>query len=117
MPKPHVASLAHALVLLTMSAWGYLGSADPSFTALIPGVFGVLLLACFPGVRAENKVIAHVAVGLTALIALALFMPLKGAFGRGDMGAVLRVGVMLIASIAALASFVRSFIEARRRRE
>ncbi|MEM7606076.1 MAG: hypothetical protein AAF411_12045, partial [Myxococcota bacterium] len=89
--KPHVASLIHALVLIALSTWGYFASDTPSPTAFIPAAFGAVLLACNPGLRKENKVAAHIAVAVTALLLLALGMPLKGALGRGDTLAVTRV--------------------------
>ncbi|MEM1313316.1 MAG: hypothetical protein AAGI51_02100 [Pseudomonadota bacterium] len=114
--KPHVASLVNAVALIVMSGWAYLVAAAPSPTMLIPAGVGVALIACAPGVRAENKVVAHVAVLLTLLILLALFMPLSGAIGRGDPLAILRTGVMSGTTAVALYAFVRSFIEARRAR-
>ncbi|MEM6441156.1 MAG: hypothetical protein AAF763_15845 [Pseudomonadota bacterium] len=114
--KPHVASLANAVVLIVMSGWAYLASAAPSVTMLIPAAVGLGLLACLPGVKAENKVVAHIAVTLTALIFLALLMPLSGAFGRGDLIAIFRTSAMSLTTAFALYAFVRSFIEARRAR-
>ncbi|MEM6734357.1 MAG: hypothetical protein AAF658_22525, partial [Myxococcota bacterium] len=89
--KAHTASLLNALVLIAMSAWAYLSSDSPSATALSPAGFGAVLLLCFPGVKSENKVIAHIAVVLTLVVLLARFMPLFGAIGRGDALAVVRV--------------------------
>jgi len=114
--KAHAVSLVHALVLIAVSAWGYLASDTPSFTALIPAAFGVLLLACYPGVKAENKVAAHVAVVLTFVLLLALGMPLKGAIGRGDTLAIVRVGLMLATTVVALGAFIKAFIDARKAR-
>lgn len=107
-------SLLNAILLIVLGLWGYLGSDSPSFTALIPVVFGVILAACNPGVRKENKVVAHIAVVATLLICLGLVMPLRGALGRGDMLAVTRVVLMLLSSIAALVAFIQSFRAARR---
>ena len=45
---------------------------------------GADALACVPGVKAQSKVVAHISAGLTLLILLALFMPLRGAFARAD---------------------------------
>ena len=114
--KPHVASLVNAVVLIVMSGWAYLVSAAPSTTMLIPAFFGVALIACAPGVKADNRIVAHVAVLLTALIFLALFMPLSGAFGRGDPVAIFRTSAMSLTTAVALYAFIRSFIEARRAR-
>lgn len=86
-------------------------------TALIPVIGGALLLLMTGGIRRENKVVAHVAVLLTLILLLGLFMPLKGAMERSDNMAVVRVALMLVSSIVALTAFIRSFIAARRRRE
>lgn len=114
--KPYNATIALSVVLIAMSAWGYLGSDTPSTTALIPMGWGIMLGLCSFGVKKDNKVVAHIAVFLVALLALALFMPLKGAFGRGDMVALTRVSIMELALIGTLVVYVRSFIQARRER-
>ena len=64
--KSHNISLISSLILITMSGWGYLSSETPSVTALIPLFFGVILLFCYPGIKKENKIIAHIAVTLTS---------------------------------------------------
>lgn len=114
--KAHIVSLIHAVALIGLGGYGYLSSDTPSFTALIPVVFGVLLLAMNNGVKKENKVIAHIAVLLTLLIIIGLIKPLTGAMGRGDSAAVARVATMLVLGVLAMVSFVRSFIAARKAR-
>lgn len=117
MPSAPLANLINAFALLVMSTWGYIASDNPSLTALIPAGFGIALLICQPGVKTENKVVAHIAVLLTLLVFIALFMPLNGAISRGDTLAVVRVGVMLATSLLAIVAFVMSFIAARKARE
>ena len=112
--KAHIVSLIHAVALIGLGGYGYLSSDTPSVTALIPVVFGVLLLAMNNGVKKENKVIAHIAVLLTLLIIIGLIKPLTGAMGRGDSAAVARVATMLVLGVLAMVSFVRSFIAARK---
>jgi len=114
--KAHLVSLIHAIALIGLGGYGYLSSDTPSVTALIPVVFGVLLLAMNNGVKKENKVIAHIAVLLTLLIVVGLIKPLTGAMGRGDSAAVARVATMLVLGVLAMVSFVRSFIAARKAR-
>ena len=114
--KAHIGSLIHAVALIGLGGYGYLSSDTPSVTALIPVVFGVLLLAMNNGVKKENKVIAHIAVLLTLLIIIGLIKPLTGAMGRGDSAAVARVATMLVLGVLAMVSFVRSFIAARKAR-
>jgi hypothetical protein len=44
-------------------------------------------------------------------------MPLKSALGKSDVGAIIRVSLMLLTTILALVSFIQSFIKARKERE
>ncbi len=92
-------------------------SDTPSVTALIPVFFGILILALNPGVKKEKKWASHVAVILTVLVTIGLFMPLTAAMGRDDMAAVTRVLVMLLSSVVALVYFVKSFVDIRRARK
>lgn len=114
--KAHTASLINAIVLIAMSAWGYLSSESPSMTAFIPAAFGLILIGLNRGVKNENKVIAHVAVLLTLLLVFALIKPLTGAIGRADNMAILRVVLMMASTVFALVFFVKSFIDARKKR-
>jgi len=114
MMKPHKISLIHAIALVALGSFGAMSS--ESMTAWIPTVFGVLLLACNRGVKNENKVLAHVAVLLTLLIVIGLVKPLQGALGREDMAAAARVATMLGLSVVALVTFVKSFMDARKKK-
>lgn len=112
--QAHVASLINAITLVAMGAWGYMGSDEPSPTALIPVFFGVVIFVLNRGLKIENKVVAHIVVVLTLLIMLALFMPFKAAMGRGDNMAMIRIGLMILTSAFAFILFIKSFIAARK---
>lgn len=114
--KPYKANLMNGIVLIVLGLWSYLGSETPSFTALIPVFAGALFLALTPAMKKENKVVAHVVVLLTFLLILAFYMPLSAALGRNDTLAIIRVIIMMLSSAIALSAFIKSFIEARRRR-
>lgn len=107
-------SLLNAILLIALGIAGFVTSESPSPTAFIPVVFGALIMACNPGVRRNNKLIAHIAVLLTLLILLGLAMPLKGALGREDSAAIGRVTIMLLSTLLALVFFIKSFIDVRR---
>jgi hypothetical protein len=112
--KPHQINLINAIVLAALGLWGYLASASPSPTSLIPVGFGLVFgLATF-SLRKENKVVAHIVVLLNIILTVALIVPLRGALNRDDLFAALRIGFMLAGCIAAMVVFIRSFIEARR---
>jgi predicted ferric reductase len=112
----HKASLINAILLVTLSLWGYFSSETPSITALIPAFVGVILIAINKGVKKENKVIAHIAVVLTLVILIGLIKPLLGAIDRSDNLAILRVLIMIISTIMAMIYFIKSFIQARKNR-
>lgn len=113
--KPFQINFVNACVLIIMGLWGYLGSADPSPTALIPVVFGLIFGLSTPPFKKGNRVVAHIIVVLTLFLIIALFMPLRGAINRQDTLAIARVGVMLLVSVIAMVVYIRSFIEARKK--
>ncbi len=114
--KPYLINLINAVILVCFGLWGFFLTAEASATALIPVITGLLLLAVTPWFRKDNKIVAHLSVVLTFVILIGLLMPLIGAIGRCDRGSVLRVSVMIISSLVAMVFFVKSFIDARRRK-
>lgn len=115
--KPYIVNLFNATVLIFLGLWGYFVSEAPSFTAFIPVVTGFILLILTPWFRKENKVAAHIAVVLTLVIFIGLIKPLTGAIARDDSGAVLRVSFMLLTSLVAMGFFIKSFVDARRKKD
>ncbi len=115
--KAYQVSLINAITLIALGVWGYFASESPSPTAFIPAGLGVILLLLNGGLRKENKTIAHIAVLVTVITLAGLFMPLRGALGRDDTMAIVRVGLMMITTLWAIAAFVRSFIAARKNKE
>ena len=114
--KASLSSLLNAIILISMGLWGYFESESKAITALIPVIIGTILLLVNKGVKNENKALAHVAVFLTFLILFGLVKPLLGAFERENTYAVIRVLLMIISSLWAMISFIKSFISARKNR-
>ena len=112
--KASTSSLLNAIILISMGLWGYFESESKAITALIPVIIGTILLLVNKGVKNENKALAHVAVLLTFLILLGLIKPLLGAFERENAYAIIRVLFMIISSLWAMISFIKSFISARK---
>jgi len=96
--------------------WGYFGSDNPSVTALIPVMAGSVLLLLAAVMRNASRVAAHIAVILTFILVVALVKPLTAAISRSDPAAVIRVSVMIGTCILALATYIKSFIDARKQR-
>ena len=117
--KPYQATILNAAVLIVFGLWAYLNVAaeSRSITILIPVIFGVVLALLALPFKKENKVVAHIVVGLTLLLSIALIMPLTSSIGRDDVDAVFRVGVMMAVSLFALVVYIKSFIAARRARQ
>ncbi len=115
--KPHIANLLNAATLIVMGLWGYFGSESSSPTALIPVVFGAVLILMNNGVKNENKVIAHIAVVITLLMIIALIMPLRGSIARGNTEGIIRTILMMATGVIAMISFIGSFRAARKARE
>lgn len=113
--KPFQINLINACVLIVIGLWGYLASTASSPTALIPVVFGLIFALSTPPFKKGNRVVAHIVVLLTFLLIIALFMPLRGAIGRQDTAAIIRVSIMLLVNIFAMIIYIRSFIEARKK--
>ena len=109
------ASLLNAMILIAIGFWGAFAT-DWAPTSFIPVAFGVVLLALNGGVRKENKVIAHIAVLLTLVVLVALFMPLMKALERGG-AAPIRIIIMQLSSLIAMIFFIKSFRDARKARE
>ena len=87
------ANIINSICLIVIGLWGYLEVSSP--TALIPVGFGAALILCTPGVKKENKVIAHIAVLLTLVILIALLgMRLPKSIDQGGLGLV-RVLLMI----------------------
>ncbi len=118
--KTYQANLINSLALILMPLWAYLTyegtleKPNQSITALIPLFLGVILFLCNNGVKKENKVIAHIAVVVTLIALLGLFMPLKAAIAEDRTLSLIRVAIMLLTGMLAMITFIRSFIANRK---
>ena len=117
-------NLINGLILLILGGWGFIDVNTPlpetgmSLTALIPVLFGIILLLCNKGVKNANKLISHIAVIVTLLILIGLVKPFTAQFIKAnvhsDIG-LLRVYSMMVFSFLTLISFIGSFIENRKK--
>lgn len=114
--KPYIASRINAIILIIFASWAYFSSETPSFTALIPLFIGVVLLLLNSGVKKEAKIPAHIAVLLTLIACIGLIKPLFGTIEKDSLIGIVRVCIMLLSSVFAMVTFIRSFIEVRRQR-
>jgi|TARA_B110000305_G_scaffold104195_1_gene117117 Na+/citrate or Na+/malate symporter len=122
--KTEQSNLLNSLTLITVGLWGYFDVSDydlsvitsfEHWTALIPVVFGFVLLLCHKGVKNNSKLVAHIAVVVTLLIFIALVgkrLPIS--IEQGGAG-LFRVIAMSLTSFLAMITFVKSFISNRKK--
>ena len=122
--KTEQSNLLNSLTLITVGLWGYFDVSDydlsiitsfEHWTALIPVVFGFVLLLCHKGVKNNSKLVAHIAVVVTLLIFIALVgkrLPIS--IEQGGAG-LFRVIAMSLTSFLAMITFVKSFIANRKK--
>ncbi len=111
----HSGNILNGIVLMAMSAWGYLATGAP--TSFIAGGFGLLFLICSPWIKKDHKIVSHIVVLLTFLLIIMLFKPFSAAMADGRTLAMVRVGAMILAGIIAMITFIKSFRAARLARE
>lgn len=112
---PFLATIINAIVLIVLSLWAYFGGGG-SPTSLIPMGFGIVFLVLAPGVKTNNKVVAHIVVFLALVTLSALVPPLLRVVGQGEILGIVRVGGMLCSTAVAMGFYIKSFIDARRSR-
>tara|TARA_B100001989_G_C24536293_1_gene464610 strand:+ start:60 stop:413 length:354 start_codon:yes stop_codon:yes gene_type:complete len=114
---PVKANTINAFTLITIGLWGYMEVQSP--TALIPVVFGILLLVCSIILNKKpelTKLIAHIAVLLTLLILCALAgVRLPKSLATGGSG-LIRVVIMISTSTLALVYFIKNFIDNKKQK-
>ncbi len=115
--KAHTASLLNAIALILCSVWGYLESDFNSLSGFILAAIGIGLLSCYQGVKRESKIIAHIAVTLTAIAFVTLLLWLPSILNADDFARVARFIIMEFTAALALAFFVKSFRDARMARD
>ena len=109
-------NLINSIALISMSVWGYIDT--NSFTALIPAVFGVILLLLGTMLTNEKlvKLSAHLVVLFNLFILVALVVQVfPGVVERGGIG-LIRVILMISTSAIAMIVFIKSFIDNRKSR-
>ena len=118
--KTYQANLLNTVILILMPLWAYftyvgtLEKPEQSVTALIPLFLGVTLLLCHNGIKNENKTIAHIAVLLTLIALLGnATKPLITAIDEGRSLGIFRVSLMILTSILAMITFIKSFVANR----
>ncbi len=118
--KTYQANILNAITLISMCLWAFLtyesvDGKSQNVTALIPLFLGTILLFCHNGIKNENKVIAHIAVLVTLLAIGGVFAkPFLSAINEGRTLGITRTSLMLLTSIIAMITFVKSFIKARK---
>ncbi|MEO1054056.1 MAG: hypothetical protein AAFX87_25690 [Bacteroidota bacterium] len=115
--QPHQVNRALSFIYILAGLIGFLAryieQGDFQYTALIPAIFGLILLPMTKGIRQENKVIAHVAVLVTLLVAVMVSsMLFKNDFEVTRKSIIFMV--IVAASLVALVIYIKGFIDKKR---
>ena len=120
--KTYQANLLNSITLILMPLWAYFTfevtaeKPEQPITAFIPLALGVILFLCNGGLKKENKIIAHIAVFVTLIAIIGnATKPLMTAIEEGREIGIIRVSLMIFTSVVAMITFIRSFIQARRK--
>ena len=119
---PYKANLLNGLVLLIVGILGYLeisnnATSDFSPTVFIAPAFGILFLLLTPGLKKENKIVAHLVVLLTFLLGTMLLIMFIKRLSTGSNltdPSMIRFLIMIISCFTAMIVFVGSFKKNRR---
>ncbi len=122
MNKAHSINKFYAFLLIILGSFGfimrYVELGDTQFTALIPAVFGLILLSFTSGIKNENSVIGHLAGVLTlVLVIMSVVMLTKGGLAEFNLGRKQIIFLLVIAGgiYSLRAQFL--YFKAQRRRK
>ena len=123
MEKIYRVNIIYALLLIAAGLVGffgrYLDRGDWQYTSLIPAAFGVVLLTMSGGMKQHNRIVSHLVVSLTFILAVMVAVMLIINLGNG-MGVTRKVVIFLVVlagALIALGYYVASFVSARRGKE
>ena len=117
MKKPHFVNRLNSISLIVLGLWEYYSTlpemswTPSSPTVFLPVIFGVALFLLTSAIKKENKLISHIAVFLTLIILVGLCFRLTKEMSSSSQ---YRIIVMIATSVFAMASFVMTFINARK---
>lgn len=104
--KPTQAIVINAVLLILLGLWGYLASPEYRSTELIPIVFGLLFLASVLPIRFENRIVEFMLRILLFLLVVALTLSLIRAINNANVGNIIRLSLMILATGYTLLIFV-----------
>jgi hypothetical protein len=111
MTQPHKVNLFYSLFLIALALFGffarYLEQGDMQFTALIPAVFGIILLPMTGGIKRDNRVIGHI----SALVLVIVLFGMIGMFFRDGGVSLERKSVIF--QLVTLSTLYYLFIQVR----
>ena len=113
--KPSTVNLINGLILIIAGLYGYFGitgsTGTASVTALIPTVFGVILVVLSLFWNKAPKVISHIAIVLTLLLFIMIFSRFMKVESWNETKYIFLI--CIISNALAMIVFIRSFVIAR----
>ena len=118
MTQPHLVNRNYSILLIGLGLIGllarYFDQGDWQFTALIPAVFGLILLPMSNGIKNENKAIAHVVVLITLLVGVMMVVMITRASPFELTRKMIIFMIIALASFGATGVYVKGFIDRKK---
>ena len=106
----HIVMIANAIVLIALGVGGYFASETKSLTAFIGPAIGIILIFLAFPTKKENAIVAHIAVGITAIAAVLILF-------RGIKSGSALVLIMGVATVTAFIFYIANFFIRKKIRE
>ncbi len=122
MKRPDLVNLTYSIYLIAIAIFGFIArytvEGDFQFTALIPALFGLILLPMTKPIKNDNHTVAHIAVTITLLIAIFMLVMLIRNLA-GDTGFDRRTfifGFTALISFGVVGIYVARFIAVKKQK-
>ncbi len=120
MEKIYRVNIIYSILLVAVGVFGlsarYLDQGDWQFTSLIPSAFGATMLAMTNGMKNHNRIVSHIVVLLTLILAVmvTVMLVINLNAGTGISRKIIIFLITLAGSLVALGYYVASFVRARK---
>lgn len=115
--KPVQAIILNATFLFLLGVWGYIAAPEDRATELISIVFAVIFYAAVPLLYRNNRIVDFLLRVLLFLLSIAICLALIRAFQTNGIGHIIRLSLMLLTTLYALAVLSQGYIRRRQIRK
>lgn len=121
MNKPHIVNAVYSLFIIIIGIIGfflsYFEKQTFQYTALIPAVFGMILILFTKGIMKENKITSHLAVVITLIFTImVLVMLILNTVNGFELSLKVIIFILIfISSVITLGIYILRFVSIKRK--